>query len=67
MKRIITCFLMLSIFVCFVSCQNTTDDNPKEPSTTMSLEESLSENFGDLYDGLETGILMEVVLTRIGN
>ena len=25
----------------------------------MSLEESLRENFGDLYDGLETGILME--------
>ena len=50
---------MLSILVCFVSCQNTTDDNPQESRTTMSLEESLRENFGDLYDGLETGILME--------
>ena len=59
MKRIITCFLMLSILVCFVSCQNTIEDNPQESSTTMSLEESLRENFGDLYDGLETGILME--------
>ena len=59
MKRIITCFLMLSILVCFVLCQNTIDDNTQESSTTMSLEESLRENFGNLYDGLETGILME--------
>ena len=59
MKRILTCFLMLSMLECFVSCQNTTDDNTQESSTTMSLEESLRENFDDLYDGLETGILME--------
>jgi len=59
MKRLIAVFLMLSMLICFTSCKGKTEKDVKGSIDTVSLEERLRENFGDLYDGLETGILME--------
>lgn len=58
MKKLLTCLLMLSMLMCCVSCHKN-DDIASLSDNTLSLEESLRENFGDLYNGLETGILME--------
>lgn len=55
MKKIIACFLMFSTILCSVSCGTISH----ETSSTTSLKESLQENFGDLYEDIESGLLME--------
>ena len=51
MKKIVSCLLLISVLVSAGSCSNT------QGGTT--LEESLRESFGDMYDGLESGILLD--------
>ena len=54
MKRIITSFLILSMMISLVSCGQIHESDQTDTSTTLSLEESLRENFGTLYDGSDT-------------
>ena len=55
MKKTLILFLSLSLILCFVSCEGAESD----ADSKLSLEESLRESFGDMYDGLDSGILME--------
>ena len=54
MKRIIISFLILSMMISLVSCGQVHESDQIDTSTTLSLEESLRENFGTLYDGSDT-------------
>ncbi len=54
MKKIIVYVLVFSILACLASC-----DRPSQEGSTAPVQEGVQENPGDLYDGIETGILME--------
>lgn len=59
MKKITAFLVILSLFLCLTSCRGADEAGAGETSSVASLEESLRERFGSMYDGLETGILME--------
>ena len=57
MKRMIVYVLVLSMLACLASCRSASQEH--FANSTVPVQEGAQEGLGDLYNGIETGILME--------